>query len=67
ERREVLARLQTVPGVGPIVASTLVTELPELGTLERRAIAALVGLAPIVSSRKGGRSGSGNSGRSPSA
>jgi transposase len=47
ERREVLARLQTVPGVGPIVASTLVTELPELGTLERRAIAALVGLAPM--------------------
>lgn len=39
-------RLQTVPGVGPIVAATLLAELPELGTLCRRKIAALAGLAP---------------------
>jgi transposase len=35
-----------VPGVGPVVARTLIGELPELGTLDRRKIAALVGLAP---------------------
>ena len=38
--------LQTVPGVGPVVSRTLLAELPELGTLDRRKIAALVGLAP---------------------
>jgi transposase len=38
--------LQTVPGVGPVVARTLLAELPELGTLSRRQIAALAGLAP---------------------
>ena len=38
--------LASVPGVGPIVARTLIAELPELGTLDRRQIAALVGLAP---------------------
>jgi transposase len=38
--------LKSVPGVGPIVARTLLAELPELGTLDRRQIAALAGLAP---------------------
>ena len=38
--------LVSVPGVGPIVARTLIAELPELGTLNRHKIAALVGLAP---------------------
>jgi transposase len=38
--------LRTVPGIGPIVARTLLAELPELGTLDRRTIAALVGVAP---------------------
>jgi transposase len=38
--------LRSVPGVGPIVARTLLAELPELGTLDRRAVAALVGVAP---------------------
>lgn len=41
------ALLQSVPGVGRITASTLLAMLPELGTLNRQAIAALVGLAPI--------------------
>jgi transposase len=41
-------RLRTVPGVGPIVAVTLIAELPELGRLDRRQIAALAGLAPIA-------------------
>lgn len=38
--------LKSVPGVGPIIARTLLAELPELGTLDRRQIAALAGLAP---------------------
>jgi len=38
--------LQSVPGVGPAVSSTLIAELPELGSLDRRSIAALCGLAP---------------------
>ena len=41
-------RLRTVPGVGSIVAATLIAELPELGRLDRRRIAALAGLAPIA-------------------
>jgi transposase len=36
-----------VPGVGPAVSRVLVTELPELGHLDRRQIAALVGVAPF--------------------
>jgi transposase len=39
--------LQSVPGVGPVVASTLVAELPELGQINRQKIAALVGVAPF--------------------
>jgi transposase len=38
--------LQSVPGVGPVVARSLLAELPELGTLTRREVASLVGLAP---------------------
>lgn len=43
EKEDLLA---SVPGVGPVVARTLIAELPELGSLDRRKIAALVGLAP---------------------
>ena len=39
--------LQSVPGVGPATASTFVAELPELGKINRQAIASLVGLAPF--------------------
>jgi len=39
-------QLRTVPGVGPILARTLVGELPELGRISGREIAALVGVAP---------------------
>ena len=39
--------LQSVPGVGPVVSLTLLAQLPELGTLDRRQIAALVGVAPL--------------------
>jgi transposase len=39
--------LKSVPGIGPAVARTLLAELPELGTLGRKQIAALVGVAPL--------------------
>jgi transposase len=39
--------LRSVPGVGPTLACTLLAELPELGRLTRRKIAALVGVAPV--------------------
>jgi transposase len=38
--------LTSVPGIGPTIARTLIAELPELGSLDRRQIAALAGLAP---------------------
>ena len=40
--------LSSVPGIGPIIARTLIAELPELGTLDRKQIAALAGLAPFT-------------------
>jgi transposase len=39
--------LTSVPGIGPITARTLVAELPELGRIDRRGLAALVGVAPL--------------------
>jgi transposase len=39
--------LISVPGIGPKIARTLIAELPELGQLDRRSIAALAGLAPF--------------------
>jgi transposase len=43
EKEDLLA---SVPGVGPVIARTLIAEMPELGTLDRRQVAALAGLAP---------------------
>jgi transposase len=40
--------LRTAPGVGPVVSRTLLAELPELGQLNRKQIAALVGVAPFA-------------------
>jgi transposase len=40
--------LQSVPGVGPTLASTLLGYVPELGHLDRRQIAALIGVAPLA-------------------
>lgn len=40
--------LSSVPGVGPVISRTLIAELPELGTLGRKEIAALAGLAPFT-------------------
>jgi transposase len=48
ERAELNELLQTVPGVGPGVARTLLVDLPELGHLGRREIASLVGVAPFA-------------------
>lgn len=45
--RDRLRLLRSVPGVGPVTAATLIAELPELGTLNRQEIAALVGVAPM--------------------
>ncbi len=45
--REKDSLLQSTPGVGPILSATLISQLPELGTLNRRQIAALVGVAPL--------------------
>jgi transposase len=39
--------LRSLKGIGPITSGTLMTSLPELGQLNRRAIAALVGVAPF--------------------
>ena len=46
--RDTAALLTSVPGVGDAVARTLLIELPELGQLTRRKIAALAGLAPLA-------------------
>ena len=40
--------LASVPGIGPIIARTLIADLPELGRLDRKKIAALAGLAPFT-------------------
>lgn len=40
--------LRTVPGIGPVNAAALVGELPELGKLDRRHIASLIGVAPMA-------------------
>lgn len=40
------ALLQSIPGVGPAVSMTLMADLPELGSLDRKAVASLAGLAP---------------------
>lgn len=46
--REQEQLLRSVPGVGRVVATTLLAELPELGRLTRKEIAKLVGLAPLA-------------------
>ena len=38
--------LQSIPGIGPVTAATLLAELPELGRCSRQQVAALVGVAP---------------------
>jgi len=45
--REREALLRSVPGIGPVCTRTLLLDLPELGTLSRQRLAALVGVAPL--------------------
>jgi transposase len=45
--KERVALLMSVPGVGPTLSATLLAELPELEYLDRRRLAALVGVAPL--------------------
>jgi len=45
--REKEALLRSTPGVGPVLTTTLLANLPELGTLTGKQIAALVGVAPL--------------------
>jgi transposase len=45
--REQDALLRSVPGIGPVTVVTLLAALPELGTLDRREISALVGVCPL--------------------
>jgi transposase len=62
--------LRSFNGIGPVSARTLLIELPELGTLDRKKIAALVGLAPIPhdsGSHRGRRMISGGRGQVRSA
>ena len=44
---ETEALLKSVPGIGDVTARTLLAQLPELGTIGRHQLAALVGIAPI--------------------
>jgi transposase len=57
--REAEDLLRSVPGIGPVVSATLLAELPELGTLGPKQLAALVGVAPLnrdSGARRGTRS-----------
>jgi Transposase IS116/IS110/IS902 family. len=44
---EIRILLSSVPGVGPVMTFTLIAELSEIGTLNRKEISALVGVAPL--------------------
>jgi transposase len=45
--QEKASLLKSVPGVGPVLAATLITQLPELGKTNRCEAVALVGVAPM--------------------
>jgi len=57
ENHERARLLQTVPGIGPVISMTLLADLPELGSLNRKAVASLAGLAPHPN-QSGTRTGS---------
>lgn len=66
ELRQRAAVLRSIPGFGPVLTANLIGQMPELGTLHEKQVAALVGLAPINCESgkynghrriKGGRSG----------
>ena len=47
EKRRIFELLQTVKGIGPVTAAVLVAEMPELGSLDSKEIASLLGVAPF--------------------
>jgi transposase len=47
EKQARAAQIESMPGVGPVTATTIIADLPELGGLTRQEIAALVGVAPF--------------------
>ena len=66
ELQQQAAVLRSIPGFGPVLTANLIGQMPELGTLDEKQVAALVGLAPINCESgkykgrrriKGGRSG----------
>ena len=48
EQTQQVKRLQSVPGIGPVIAGALLAFIPELGTLTRGGVAAIVGVAPYA-------------------
>jgi transposase len=56
DMRDAHKLLTSVPGVGPVLSAVLLSELPELGTTDRRKVAALAGVAPMADD-SGDRSG----------
>ena len=53
KRASALALIETIPGIGAVVANTILIELPVIGTLSKKAVASLAGLAPMT--RQSGR------------
>ncbi len=53
KRRRSLTLIKTIPGIGDVVANTLLAEMPEIGTLTKKAVASLAGVAPMT--RQSGR------------
>jgi len=47
DARRVYQILTSIPGIGPRIAVTLMADMPELGSLDRRAVASLAGIAPF--------------------
>jgi transposase len=48
QKEKLFNQVQTIPGVGPKIATTLICQLPELGKLEHKPLARLVGVAPMA-------------------
>ncbi len=53
KRRNSLILIESIPGIGAVVANTILIECPEIGTLSKKAVASLAGIAPMT--RQSGR------------
>lgn len=47
-RQRALILIESIPGIGPVLANTMLIEMPEIGTLSKKAVASLAGLAPMT-------------------